>query len=143
VLLLSSGGGAGTVRAEVQLTGGRTITSSPTPFSLTSKTGAASSLSETQSCADITTGLFLSPLLVAPNQSLPNDAQQFKACRSGSRTVPLTLGPFTEDACGEYTVGSDLGHVGAVVCRCSVAAHAVKTAEHRHARACLHPGNIR
>lgn len=104
-VLLCAGGGAGTVRAEVQLTGGRTVTSSPTPFSLSSKAGAATStLSDTQSCADITTGLFLSPLLVATNQTLPSDVQQFKACRSGSRTVPLTLGPYTEEACGTYTV---------------------------------------
>jgi hypothetical protein len=108
--LSCAGGGPGTLVAEVELTGGRIVGSPATPINLpgrTSRSGSTSSeLGETQSCADITTGLFLSTLLVTPNRTLSNSAQQVKACSSGKQQVSLMLGPFTEESCGSYTVRS-------------------------------------
>lgn len=101
---LFAGGGAGTLMAEVQLSGGRVVTSSSTPFTLPPRSGKSSTLSEGQSCADIVTGLFLSSALVSANKTLPSTVQQFRACNSGTKQVSLTVGPLTEEACGTYSV---------------------------------------
>lgn len=110
-LIATAGGGPGTLVAEVQLTSGRTVSSVATPINLpsrTSKTGSTGP-SSSSGCADIITGLFLSPAMVLPNRTLVNTPQQFKVCSSGSEQVSLTLGPFSEEACGSDTVS--LGQV--------------------------------
>lgn len=102
-----AGGGPGSLVAQVQLSSGHSISSSAVSFSFPQRTsragGTAAESGSTAGCADIVTGLFLSPALVA-NRTLQNTAQQIKACSSSSKQVAVTVGPFNENACGAYTV---------------------------------------
>lgn len=105
LITVAAGGGKGTLTAEVLLTSGRTAVSAPTPINFPSRTSKTGNSSYTGSgCADISTGLFLSPALVLPNRTLANTPQQIKACSNGGQVVSLPLGPFSEEACGSYMV---------------------------------------
>jgi hypothetical protein len=103
-----AGGGPGSLVGQVQLGNGHAVSSNAVSFNFPQRTSRAGSTSTAQSsstsgCADIVTGLFLSPALVT-NRTLQNTAQQVKACSSSSKEVTVTVGPFREDACGAYTV---------------------------------------
>jgi hypothetical protein len=104
-----AGGGPGSLVGQVQLSNGHVASSSAVSFNFPQRTSRAGSTAESGStggCADIVTGLFLSPALIA-NRSLQNTPQQIKACSSSSKQVAVTVGPFNEDACGAYTVSCD------------------------------------
>lgn len=101
------GGGPGSLLGQVMLSSGRMVTSAPTQFQLqTASSKSGSKKSSAQGCADIITGLFLSPALLLPGRAQPNNAQQIKACSSDTKQVSVTVGPFREDECGDYTVSS-------------------------------------
>jgi hypothetical protein len=112
--------------AEVLLTSGRTAVSAPTPINFPSRTSKTGSSGYTGSgCADIITGLFLSPALVLPNRTLANVPQQLKACSNGAQVVALQLGPFSEEACGAYTVSLGKLCIVALLLRLDVSADCV------------------
>lgn len=104
-----SGGGSGSLTAEVMLGSGRIVSSNPVRFDLPGRTvksgSTATESSGTTDCADIVTGLFLSPALMLPNRTAPtSNVQQIKACNGGSQQVAVAVGPWGEEACGVYTV---------------------------------------
>lgn len=100
--------------AEAVLSSGQVVYSAPISFQLpssTSQTGSRGSAGGRQAaadCAEVITGLFLSPALLLPGRTKDNSAQQSKACDSGSKQVAVTVGPFREDECGQYTVSDTL-----------------------------------
>lgn len=104
------GGGPGSLVAEAVLSSGQVIYSAPISFQLPSSTsqtgsrGSAGGRRTAAECAEVITGLFLSPALLLPDRTKDNSAQQSKACDSGSKQVSVTVGPFREDECGQYTV---------------------------------------
>lgn len=107
-----SGGGPGSLVVDVALSTGSTISSQPILFELPAQTSKAGSRTQQRNllapgasgCADIATGLFLSPALMAPNRTAPNYVQQIKACEGGTEQVSVLVGPWGAEACGSYTV---------------------------------------
>jgi hypothetical protein len=90
---------------QVMLSDGHTANSAPVQLNLATSTSRGSQTGSA-GCADIVTGLFLSPALLASDAGAKsgNTADQFKACGSGGKAVSVKLGPFKEDQCGAYVV---------------------------------------